>query len=219
MPSNSVFRWRDGAGWLIFAGAANSETRGNVIAKISVDGGIAYVSLGGDVVGKLTQAEQTLDDMEDLGAPSGYIVDVAAEDDSAVQERLSESGVIVISGGSSPEAVRSALLGAAMQGIEAAYEKGALLLLEGNAAAAFGGWLVAGGKPIQGLNWLHQTLLLPNVTTLTEAPAARTLLSLEPDAIVVGLGADSALALGPNGELEMWGEQRAAVALGRGYQA
>ena len=45
------------------------------LAKAAADGGLAFVSLGGG----MDAAEHVLYDLEDLGAPAGYIVDVTAE--------------------------------------------------------------------------------------------------------------------------------------------
>ena len=40
----------------------------------------------------------------------------------------------------------------------------------------------------------------------------------EPGAVALGIGSDSALALGPDGQLEVWGEQQVDVALGPAWQ-
>src|SRR5690606_13987307 len=97
MARNNVLRWQDGRGWLILSGggADASDVRAQAIGRVSADGGVAYVSLSG------AQAEKALADMEDLGAPSGYLVDVLTEDDETIQAKLSEAGLVVIEGSAS----------------------------------------------------------------------------------------------------------------------
>ena len=69
MPSQSVFNWRDGRGWLIFAGGWDDDIRALALARDAADGGVACVALSGD-------SDELLDDISDLGAPSGFIVDL-----------------------------------------------------------------------------------------------------------------------------------------------
>jgi len=44
------------------------------------------------------------------------------------------------------------------------------------------------------------------------------LLAAEDHSYAVGLGEGSVLALGPRGEVEVWGEARPTVTLGRGWR-
>lgn len=212
MPQRNVFHWIDGRGWLILAGSADSrdDIRAMALAKAAADGGLAFVSLGGG----LDAAEHVLYDLEDLGAPAGYIVDVTTEDDATVTGKLTETSVVVIEAAPTAEDARSALLGAAVEGIQAAYENGAIVLVEGQSAMVFGEWVVRqDGTLTAGLEWLAGAIVAPGVT---DAGAwAREVLMTEGLAYVVGIGAGTALALGPDGELEVWGKGEVTVALGR----
>lgn len=213
MTQNNVFRWLDGRGWLVLSGGAESggEVRAQVISRSSADGGVAYISLG-------EAAERVLDDMEDLGAPSGYIVDVLSEDDETVQARLSEAGIIVVEAADSLMVARSALLGAAVDGMKAAFQNGAIILVEGLSASVFAEWVVLDdGKVVAGLEWLSGAAVLPGVTAVSQSAQARGLLDDQTSAVAVGIGAGSALALGPNGEVETWGQKQITVVLGRDY--
>jgi len=99
MPAQTIFKWRDGRGWLTLAtgqGAAQEidDIRARALQRTSADGGVAIVFLGDDP----DAGERLLDDLEDLGAPTGYVVDVIAEDDATIRERLTDASVIVIFG-------------------------------------------------------------------------------------------------------------------------
>lgn len=215
MPENNVLRWPDGAGWLVLSGgvAVESEIRALVLERSVVEGGVAYVSVDSP------PDAAALEDMDDLGAPAGYAVDVLAEDDGSIRKALAEASTIVVEDTRSPEALLSGLKGAAVEGAQLAYERGAMILAEGCAAAVFGRWMsLQSGQIVQGLDWLHNTLLIPGVSSLGQSDAARNILAAEPMSIAVGVGSGSALALGPNGELELWGRRQVALALGSGYK-
>jgi hypothetical protein len=214
MPRHAIFQWLDGRGWIVLSGGMDdgSEIRASALARSSADGGVACLVLSSDP----GAGDDLLDDVEDLGAPSGYVVDVAAEDDETVQAKLVEAGVIIIATDGTAESVRSALKGAAINGIQTAYQNGAVVLAEGACAMAFGGYIAAQeGAVTPGLGWLEEALVLPGVESVAEA--AKPLLATQPSAIAVGIGAGSALALGPDGQVESWGSGRVTVALGAHY--
>jgi hypothetical protein len=133
-----------------------------------------------------------------------------------VQAKLIEAGVIIIQTDGSAELVRSALTGAAINGIQRAYQNGAVVLAEGECATAFGGYMaVSSGGVTPGLGWLEDALVLPGVESA--AAAAKPLLPIQPSGIAVGIRVGSALALGPDGQVETWGKGQVTVALGANY--
>ncbi len=216
MARNSVFSWRNGRGWLVLSGGndSDSEVRAQAIGRVSADGGVAYVTMGGTS----TLGDKALADMEDLGAPSGYMVDVLSEDDITIQQKLADAGMIVIESGSDVAALRSGLMGAAVDGMLAAFENGALILAEGLSASVMGAWVILdSGKITAGLEWLENTLIVPGATSVSEVPLGQEIFLSQPAAIAVGLAKGAALALGPDGELETWGKKQVTVALGPGY--
>jgi hypothetical protein len=216
MARNNVLRWLDGRGWLILAGGGDnlSDIRASALSRAAADGGIAYVTLGNQSV----EAENVLADMEDLGAPSGYFVDILSEDDETVQAKLADAGIIVIDGSATLDDLRSSLIGAANDGIQIAFQNGAVVLAEGRAAVVFGAWiLLEFGELTSGLEWLENSLIVPGITSVSQSGAVQEVLLLQPGAIAVGIGEGSALALGPDGEVETWGERQVTVALGKDY--
>lgn len=217
MARNNVLQWRDGRGWLILSGGhlPESDIRAKAIGHIDADGGVAYISFGGNA-----DAEILLSDMQDLGAPPGYLVDVLSEDDDTIRAKLGEASLIVVSSSSNIADTRSSLMGAAVEGMQTAFENGAVILLEGNSAAVFGAWmLLESGEIRQGIGWLSQMFVLPGVTAVAQSEAGKAALAEEASALALGIGQGSALALGPDGEVEPWGEQQVTIALGRSYVA
>jgi hypothetical protein len=218
MAGNNVLRWIDGRGWLVFSGGADTtgEIRGMALGRAFADGGIACVLTNSDV----EAAERLLDDLEDLGGQAGYLVDLVSEDDQTIQARLAEAGFIVIGHVSNPDDLRSVLVGAAVDGMLTAFQNGAIILIEGRSISLFGAWMFhADGDPVSGLDWVNGAILLSGVTSVTASDEGQAALNAQPGAIAIGIGSGSAVAFGPNGEVETWGKSEVTVALGREFGA
>ncbi len=218
MPEQNIFRWMDGRGWLILSGrltpdgADVGDIRSLVLARSAADGAVACVALSGDV----SAAERLLDDLEELGAPSGYVVDLVTEDDLTITKRLSEASVIVLDSAPDAGTARSLLLGAPIEGIQTAFENGGMILAEGHSAAVFGTWVrTQEGGVTNGMEWLEGAVVF--ATDHPVGGVARTVLELQPHGYAVGIGSGSALALGPDGEVQVWGRGQVSVALGSAY--
>ncbi|PJF41146.1 MAG: hypothetical protein D6737_14820 [Chloroflexi bacterium] len=214
MAANSVFRWLDGRGWLILAGGVDdtAEIRGAALTRIAADGAVACVALANDLTG-----ERTLDDLESLGAPAGYIVDILSEDDATIVQKLSDASMIVIADMSNPFTLRSALLGAALEGMQNAFERGAVILAEGIASMLFGTWVALDETVLDGFEWLQSAAIMARTQAVGDLTQIRDLLIEQPAAIAVGVGGGSALALGPDGQLETWGQREITITLGSFY--
>lgn len=216
MPSRNVFRWIDGRGWLVFCGGddGTGEVRAIALERASAGVSVAYIWVGSDA------GEAVLDDMESLGGPTGYVVNVMTEDDETIERLVSEAGMVVIGGDAPLSEIRAGLMGAAVDGIHTAFENGAVILVEGPSISVFGAWMVLENDNIvDGVAVLENAVLLSDVTSAAASEEGRVALRAQPAAIAVGVGRGAALALGPEGEVETWGLQQVSVALGSHYTA
>ncbi len=218
MASKAALHWRDGRGWLILTGATPSsdDIRAQALQRMAADGGVACVA----TQGATPAADNLLTALAALGAQAGFLVDVLAEDDDSIRDQLSQAGMVVVAADESVTNVRSALLGAALAGIQDAFEHGAVVLVEGPAAMAWGALTVLdNGEITTGLDWLHGALVVPDSLSVGEAQETKAVMNAQPGAIAVGIGPNSALALGPDGEVEPWGQQEVSIALGPAFGA
>lgn len=215
MPQTKVIRWRDGAGWLVLSGgmdadsADSSEIEAESLARVPAGDPLAYIWAAGDV----ESADQHLATFEELGAPTGFLVDVLTEDDDTLRRQLGDAGLIVIGDGPNLKGLRSGLLGAALEGIGAAYDRGAVVLGIGQGAAVLGSILAEQ----QGLGWVEGAAVVPAYDVDGEPARLRELLVQHPEAYGLGIGTGSALALGPGGEISAWGKVQVTVTLGRNF--
>lgn len=210
MTEKAGLRWPDGRGWIALAGAGDDSVRARALSIAAADGGVAYVTLR-----DAAYPERLMLDMDDLGAPAGYLVNVQTEQPVTIVKQLSEASIVVIGDLADAETLSAALGGAAETGIRTAYEHGAVVLAEGAGAAALGAWIAtADGELLPALGWLENALILPGVVTAGQSPAARQALETRQIGLAVGVGAGSALALGPDGEVEAWGGGQVTVVFG-----
>jgi hypothetical protein len=213
MVEGQVLLWENGAGWLVISGGndALSEVRARVLSRMRPDGDVAYIGTGPDA------AEAIMDDMGELGAPAGYLVDILREDDDTIREQLRDVALIVIPTEINERDLLSMLKGAALDAIRDAYRAGAIVFLEGRAGGLLGRLAVdPDGLGFEALDWVRGAYIASNVTSISESDIARDVLATGTARIAVGLDVGSALALGPEGQVETWGAGEVTIALGRG---
>lgn len=212
MEINDILKWPDGGGWLVLSGGSlhSSEIRAQALARaIARDGGVAYIGVSENA------GDATMDDMDDLGAPTGYLVNVMSEDDDTIIKQIGESMVVMIDDSEPVGLLRDGLIGAGEKGIRLAYEDGAIVLVEGASTELFGRYVMsADGVLRDGLNWLENALVVAGTNSLADSDVVQRVLAVQPETIAVGIGIGSALALGPGGQLETWGEGQVTIALG-----
>jgi hypothetical protein len=215
MPQANVIRWRDGAGWLVLSGGgdfASGETgdiEANALARVHAGHPVAYIWAAGDV----EAADEYLVALDDLGAPTGYLVDVLTEDDDTIRRELSVAGLVIFGDGPNLKELRSGLPGAALDGIGTAFERGAVIMGIGQGAAVLGSFL----EEQTGLGWVEGAIIAPEYDRDGVPERLHNLLLKHPDAYGLGIGTGSALALGPDGQAEPWGKRQVTVKLGRGF--
>ncbi len=205
-------RWIPGAGWLIFSTPApDSEVRSQALARADADGVVVYVSFADD------RGDALMDDMEDLGALAGYLVDFHVDRGAVLEKQLEHATMLVIETGTSLDAVLATLGEDVVEPLRRLYERGAVLLIEGLAMNAFGRWtLTDGGDMIDGLRWLENVFVEP-VSSDGNNTMIHQVLQAYHDGIGIAIGEGSALVLGGDGSVEVWGQRNVQISLGRQY--
>jgi len=138
---------------------------------------------------------------------------VALTEGASADDRLGEASFIVIPDVTPPAELASVFeetgSGEVLLSTLAA---GAVVLAEGRSAEAIGE-VVAAEVPAAGSGWLRNAIIQSHFAPGT----ACGVLVKRPTMYRLGLGEHAALALGPQGEVEVWGEPAPTVTLGAAW--
>lgn len=211
MPAAPPFSWLATSGWLALSGSADalSEIRARALSRCDASGAIAYISFADD------QGDSLMEDMAELGAHSGYLVDLDEADNNEIYERLSNAGMIVIEAPAWRRDLPRLLRRTAVHAMREALQGGALILLEGAAASAVGEFaLDMCGQVGAGLGLAGNALVHAEGLDNDDAVLLGALRRRMPEATFVTLPPGSALVLGPGGVIETWGERQVSISLG-----
>lgn len=210
MLADAPFTWLDSNGWLILSGPpdALSEIRAQALSRYDGAGALAYISLAPDL------GDALMDDMAELGAPAGYLVDLEDPDNNEIYQRLSAAGMIIVDAYRHPDRLRNLMSHTVASALKSALEHGALILFEGAAACLAGQHrLTAAGDPAAGLNFVGNALVETIADNDAESTLTRNIHRQLPDISILGLARGSALALGPARQLETWGDADVTITL------
>ncbi len=211
MSEQIPFSWLESNGWLVLSGSVDtlSEIRAQSLSRLNADGAVAYISLAGDM------GDALMDDMTDLGAPTGYLVDIEHDDNNSMYERLQSAGMIVIEPGNDIERLKRLMSQTVIRAIKDALESGALVLFEGIASGLAGEHIVQpNGKLTRGLKFVQNTYISPDTSSILETEDAEKVFIEHPETVFIGVQQGSALVLGPQGLVETWGEKQVTISLG-----
>lgn len=215
MPQVNIFHWRSGGGWLVVSGggAVLSEDVQFIEARVLVQthsqGPIAYVWAAGDI----DAADAHMDSLRELGARTGYLVDVLTEEDDVLFRQLNEAGLIILGGGPHVDVLMDALSGVVLRAVEDAFGRGATVYAVGESAGVLAAYGVRDDAIQPGIGWIDQALIM-SCYGAEQADRLRDLVHRHPEAYGLGLAEGAAMAFGPQGEIEVWGNRQVTVSLG-----
>lgn len=218
MPQQHIFRWRAGTGWLVLSGGGSSDTEdgasiaAHMLGHTLSQGPIAYIWAAND----LDTADAEMDALRELGARTGYLVDIVTEEDDILFTQISEAGVIILGAGPHIETLHDALPGVALDSILHAFARGATIFASGQSAALWGAFRAAENTIVPGLNWLNSALIMPGYTP-EHADLLRACITESDASYGLGLSKGAAIAFGPHGEVEIWGNRAVTITLGQEY--
>jgi hypothetical protein len=207
MPTvlSQLFRRPSGAGWLILSGGPASD---DLIRRI-----LALVEHGGGITAVVPRpvdseaGEAVLEDWTDISGWDGRVVDCGSPD--LLEDALSEASIALLPDLASAE-VYAGMLGSTDAGeyLLAALDAGVIVCAEGTAAESLGeGIRDADGAERPGLHWIPGALVQTRFTV--EMPPPESI--KRGDRFRIGLPADTAIALGPEGEREIWGGSQPTI--------
>jgi hypothetical protein len=207
-PPQSFFVRPEGGGWLILCGgSADDAVLARAAALLQEAGPLVVLAPSpSDREG----AEARLIESSTVSGIPGEVLTLGGMDTDA---RLAEASLVVL-----PDFVDARDLAAALDDsgsgevLLSTLEAGAVIVAEGRSAEALGD-VIEADPPAAGSGWLRQAVIQSGFVEGT----ACQVLGKRPQLFRLGLGEHAALALGPLGEVEVWGEPAPTVTLGAAW--
>ena len=204
-PPQSFFMRPQGGGWLILCGGpADDAIAARAAALVQQAGQLAVLAPNAEA---REAAEVRL---AEFGAVCGLPGETVILGSPMSDERFGEAAMIVI-----PDTASAATLAKTFEEsgsgeiLLMALEDGAVVLSEGGSSEALGE-VIEAEELGAGCGWLRQAV----VQSHFEAGMACLAILKRPTLYRLGLGEHAALALGPQGRVEVWGEPAPTVTLG-----
>ncbi len=208
-PPQSFFVRPEGGGWLILCGGtADDATLARAAALVEEPGPLVVLTPADS---DREAAESRLIECSTVCGIPGEILTMGGS--APIDERLSEASIVVL-----PDMVDAQDLVAALEDsgsgevLVATLAEGAVIVAEGRSAEALGD-AVEADAPIAGCGWLRRAVIQAR---FVEGTACRVL-GKRPMLFRLGLGEHAAVALGPQGDVEVWGEPSPTVTLGAAW--
>lgn len=128
-------------------------------------------------------------------------------------------GLIALLGGRATDWLSACAVAGLDESLLGSLSEGGLVFASQAACACFGSRTLPGpGLAVSpGLAWLPGALVLPGETDPADNEEVRHLLRQRDHAYALGLPDSAILAVGPQGQVEIWGGAAPRVALGRGW--
>ncbi len=212
-------RARPWLGWLVLAGEVpeahldTSEISGRLLER--ADPSLAAVWI--DPEARLDPGvERIIDEMEPL--LSAPIERLGPGDDIPGSDV--EVGLILMTGGDLALWADMLGSGSAGQWVGDRLDDGSIVFAGAAAAAALGELVFRDGvrdRGTAGAGWLPGAVLLPSVSDPADHPDVREYLSDTDHSYALGLQPGTAVAIGPQGQVEVWSSEPPRIVLGRGW--
>jgi len=222
MGNAGPLRWHAGQGWLILVGGGELEDVSDIhraaIEAMSDESPIVFVPTASAAPdGDHATSQRIITQIETLGGPVGYLAPIFTHTDATDlrnARRLAQAGLVYLGDGSAQQLVTALSDTPTLDALAAAYEAGAVVVAAGAAACALGAWGMC-EQEIVGWGWLPDALICPHTT---EASTLREAVKAHPECLGLGIPQDTALALGPDNQVQTLSASGQQVTVVLGYR-
>jgi cyanophycinase-like exopeptidase len=222
MGKAGPLRWRDGRGWLVLVGGGKPENITHIlraaIEAMSDESPVVFVPTASAAPdGDHATSQRIITQIETLGGPVGYLAPIFTHTDATDlrnARRLAQAGLVYLGDGSAQQLVTALSDTPTLDALAAAYEAGAVVVAAGAAACALGAWGMC-EQEIVGWGWLPDALICPHTT---EASTLREAVKAHPECLGLGIPQDTALALGPDNQVQTLSASGQQVTVVLGYR-
>jgi cyanophycinase-like exopeptidase len=215
-------RWRDGRGWLVLTGGGKPKDISHIlraaIDAMSDESPVVFVPTASAAPeGDYDTSQRILAQIKTLGGPAGYMAPIFTHTDATDLRnvrRLAQAGLVYLGDGQAQRLITTLSDTPTLDALAAAYEAGAVVVAAGAAACALG----ARGlyeQEMVGWGWLPDALICPH---FVEASTLREAIKAHPECLGLGIPNDTALALGPDSQVQTLSASGQQVTVVLGYR-
>lgn len=208
------------SGWIVLSGGVPSigdespRLAENILEKANLSLAPLCISA------RRPLGDRLRDFIEDIGLLLGDTIEIAYLDELPNPEIgaiLDAAGLCILAGGPASMWKSWFELSSLHPSPENLFLDERLILAIGQAAAAMGTWTLQpeDEELVQGLGWLRGALVIPEIGEPGDMESVKGFLSSEEYVYALGLPDGAVLAFGPAGEVEVWGERKPVITLGR----
>lgn len=216
--AEDVIYHRGEAGWLVLSsrvpelGGETPQFAEHLLQRMDLSRPAACLVLGTEEIPGL---KTLLEGLEMLIGLRPTVLEATREPPA----ELARTTLVIMAGGTSPDWIRAIADSSLAELIPDALAEGAIVLATGSVAASVGNWVMADpeGALVPGLGWLVGALVLPSSADPAQMEPVRKHLEQEPESYALGLEEGALVAIGPKGEIEVWGESQPTIMLGGGW--
>ncbi len=219
MPQQGPLRWLDGEGWLVLLGGGKwrrgetDQVDAQLLSIANLDRPMVVLTAEGSP----STADAILEHYRSLGGPGGEAFSLGVMTRDQLQARqfvllLQEAGILYL-GGRSPLPLASNLVSSdALATIVEGFStlQGLTLVGSGAGAAVLGRWIFSPQPPYHqaamGLGFVMNAVIAPHFAGTEKSPILRALPHISENLLGLGIPDSVALALGPQGQVETWGD-------------
>ena len=213
-----VFRRPPSEGWLVLSGlvpSLNSEMpqlAENILPRLDLSR-LPICLSGADAIDD--ELQSFLEDIEILLDSPVTVMRVNELTQNTFREIIENANMLVLAGGDVQSWIDLLDPLKLDSEVDDLLGGGRLVFAVGPATSALGSWVFyEDEEPAVGLGWLTGAIVLPEIDKPGEIPSVKELLSQNKLSYGLGLPRGAVLALGPKGEIEVWGIASPSVALG-----
>jgi len=222
MGKAGPLRWRDGRGWLVLVGGGRPEDITHIlraaIEAMSDESPAVYVPTASATSdGDHATSQRIITQIETLGGPAGYVAPIFTHTDATDlrnARRLAQAGLVYLGDGAAQHLITALSDTPTLDAMAAVYEAGAVVVAAGAAACALGTRGLCEQEMV-GWGWLPDALICPHYM---ETSKLREAVKAHPECLGLGIPQGTALALGPDNQVQTLSTNGQQVTVVLGYQ-
>ena len=222
MGKAGPLRWRDGRGWLVLVGGGKPENITHIlraaIEAMSDESPVVFVPTASAAPdGDHATSQRIITQIETLGGPTGYVAPIFTHTDATDLRnvrRLAQAGLVYLGDGQAQQLITVLSDTPTLDALTAAYEAGAVVVAAGAAACALGARGLC-EQEIAGWGWLPDALVCPHYA---QASTLREAVKAHPECLGLGIPDGTALALGPENQVQTLSASGKQVTVVLGYR-